>query len=176
VNAPIHKTPSRCRRAGSNFEPTDYESGARRHRSSNFLPVALSGRSDWRVTDRSVPAMGLGGHQFDNVRRHAVGGGKQHGIGVPDIPARCGSPPVPDQRSDGGLAVAQVGGDWREAVPQGVRDDFRGQLGRPRVLPEVEGRVRAELAKGTGVLKTARALGLGTGTVQRIKRDITTAR
>jgi hypothetical protein len=39
----------------------------------------------------------------------------------------------------------------------------------------MEERVRAELAKGTGILKTARVLGLGTGTVQRIKREVTTA-
>jgi DNA invertase Pin-like site-specific DNA recombinase len=48
-------------------------------------------------------------------------------------------------------------------------------LGRPKVAPAVEKRVRASLSKGTGILKTARALGLGTGTVQRIKDEMTIA-
>jgi hypothetical protein len=32
--------------------------------------------------------------------------------------------------------------------------------------------VRKELAKGTGVLKTAKLVGIGTGTMQRIKREM----
>jgi hypothetical protein len=36
----------------------------------------------------------------------------------------------------------------------------------------VERRVRASLGKGTGILKTARNLGLGTRTVQRIKDEM----
>lgn len=46
------------------------------------------------------------------------------------------------------------------------------RLGRPQVDAKVEAKVRAELAKGTGMLKVARALGVGTGTVQRIKREM----
>src|SRR5262249_52709784 len=34
---------------------------------------------------------------------------------------------------------------------------------------------RRELANGTGVLKTAKLVGLGTGTVQRLKREIALA-
>lgn len=45
------------------------------------------------------------------------------------------------------------------------------RLGRPQVDHRVAVRVRAELTKGTGILKTAKALGIGVGTVQRIKRD-----
>jgi DNA invertase Pin-like site-specific DNA recombinase len=45
-------------------------------------------------------------------------------------------------------------------------------LGRPRVGKQVEDRARKELAKGTGVVKTARLLGIGTGTVQRVKREM----
>jgi DNA invertase Pin-like site-specific DNA recombinase len=44
-------------------------------------------------------------------------------------------------------------------------------LGRPKVANEVESAVRASLAQGTGIVKTARALGIGVGTVQRIKAD-----
>src|SRR5215831_800177 len=44
------------------------------------------------------------------------------------------------------------------------------RLGRPKVPSMVEGQVRRHLAKGTGILKVAKVLGLGTGTVHRIKR------
>jgi DNA invertase Pin-like site-specific DNA recombinase len=59
----------------------------------------------------------------------------------------------------------------RERVNAGLaRARAQGKrLGRPKVAPAVEKRVRASLTKGTGILKTARTLGLGTGTVQRIK-------
>jgi DNA invertase Pin-like site-specific DNA recombinase len=48
-------------------------------------------------------------------------------------------------------------------------------FGRPRVDAKVEARVRRELTKGTGILKTAKLLGVGTGTVQRIKGEMATA-
>jgi len=60
------------------------------------------------------------------------------------------------ERVNAGLARARVNG---------------AQLGRPRVDARTEVRIRAELAKGTGILKTAKLCGVGTGTVQRIKGD-----
>lgn len=42
-------------------------------------------------------------------------------------------------------------------------------MGRPKVAAEIEAAVRACLAEGTGVLKTAKQVGVGVGTVQRIK-------
>jgi hypothetical protein len=42
-------------------------------------------------------------------------------------------------------------------------------IGRPKVAPELEGAVRASLSGGVGVCRTARTLGCGVGTVQRIK-------
>ena len=62
----------------------------------------------------------------------------------------------------------------RERVNAGLaRARAQGKtLGRPKVGPAVERRVRASLGKGTGILKTARALGLGTRTVQRIKNEM----
>jgi DNA invertase Pin-like site-specific DNA recombinase len=44
------------------------------------------------------------------------------------------------------------------------------RLGRPKVPSAVERKARRHLAKGTGILRVAKALSLGTGTVQRIKR------
>lgn len=44
-------------------------------------------------------------------------------------------------------------------------------LGRPRISPELEAKIAASLAAGTGIGKTARLAGVGTGTVQRIKAE-----
>jgi len=43
------------------------------------------------------------------------------------------------------------------------------RFGRPNADPEKLEKARRELANGTGVLKTAKLVGLGTGTVQRLK-------
>ena len=43
------------------------------------------------------------------------------------------------------------------------------RIGRPTTDAILLDRARAELTKGTGILKTARLVGLGTGTVQKIK-------
>ena len=45
-------------------------------------------------------------------------------------------------------------------------------IGRPRLDPKTENAIRAALAGGKGILKTAHELQLGTGTVQRIKREM----
>jgi DNA invertase Pin-like site-specific DNA recombinase len=44
------------------------------------------------------------------------------------------------------------------------------KLGRPKVAAEREAAVRASLARGDGVVKISKALGVGVGTVLRIKR------
>lgn len=42
-------------------------------------------------------------------------------------------------------------------------------LGRPKLPPKIERAIRKERAKGTGVIKTARLVGCGVGTVQRLE-------
>jgi DNA invertase Pin-like site-specific DNA recombinase len=54
----------------------------------------------------------------------------------------------------------------KRAIAQGKR------LGRPKIDPDVERRVQRELRTGKGILKVAKQLGLGTGTVHRIARDL----
>jgi DNA invertase Pin-like site-specific DNA recombinase len=54
----------------------------------------------------------------------------------------------------------------KRAVAQGKR------LGRPQIDGDIERRVQRELRKGAGILKVASALGVGTGTVHRIKREM----
>jgi DNA invertase Pin-like site-specific DNA recombinase len=43
------------------------------------------------------------------------------------------------------------------------------QLGRPRVAEKIEQAIRRELAKGRGIHAVAKAIGVGTGTVQRVR-------
>lgn len=45
------------------------------------------------------------------------------------------------------------------------------QLGRPQIPAETEAKIRASLSAGTGIGKTARLCGVGTGTVQRIRAE-----
>jgi DNA invertase Pin-like site-specific DNA recombinase len=54
----------------------------------------------------------------------------------------------------------------RRAVAQGKH------LGRPKIDAALERKARAQLSKGVGILKVARTVGLGTGTVQRIKAEM----
>jgi hypothetical protein len=48
----------------------------------------------------------------------------------------------------------------------------RRKLGRPGAEPDKIDRARLELAKGIGIGKVAREVGLGVGTVHRLKREI----
>ena len=53
----------------------------------------------------------------------------------------------------------------KRAVAQGAK------LGRPKIDSATERKVRKQLAKGIGILKVAKSLGIGTGTVQRISKE-----
>ena len=46
------------------------------------------------------------------------------------------------------------------------------QLGRPRIDPALEKRIQSQLRAGKGMLKVAAEFGVGSGTVQRIKREM----
>ena|SRR5262245_28300954 len=48
----------------------------------------------------------------------------------------------------------------------------RRKLGRPGAEPDKIERARRELAKGIGIGKVAREVGLGVGTVHRLKREV----
>jgi DNA invertase Pin-like site-specific DNA recombinase len=54
----------------------------------------------------------------------------------------------------------------KRAVAQGVK------LGRPKIDSTTERKVRQQLAKGMGILKVAKSLEIGTGTVQRIANEL----
>jgi DNA invertase Pin-like site-specific DNA recombinase len=48
----------------------------------------------------------------------------------------------------------------------------RKRLGQPGAEADKLAAVRQELAKGTGICKTAKLTGLGTGTVHKLRRQI----
>jgi len=45
-------------------------------------------------------------------------------------------------------------------------------LGDGKVAPKVENAIRTHLKAGNGILKVARIVGCGSGTVQRVKREM----
>ena len=60
----------------------------------------------------------------------------------------------------------RVNAGLKRAVEQGK------QLGRLKVNSAIERRIQSHLRAKTGILKVARECGVGTGTVQRIKREM----
>jgi hypothetical protein len=50
----------------------------------------------------------------------------------------------------------------------------RKRLGRPGAEADKLERARRELTKGTGICKTAKLTGLGTGTVPKLRREMGT--
>src|SRR5580692_12906350 len=54
----------------------------------------------------------------------------------------------------------------KRAVEQGK------QLGRPKIDPAIEKRIQTQLRAGKGILKVAAECGVGSGTVQRIRREM----
>jgi hypothetical protein len=59
----------------------------------------------------------------------------------------------------------------RAAEPAPRRIAISAHPTRPKIDSAIERNVRRQLAKGLGVLKVARSLGIGTGTVQRISKE-----
>lgn len=64
------------------------------------------------------------------------------------------------------MIVERVRSGLKRARKEGVT------LGRPRVSDAIEAKIKAGLKAGTGKKALAKALGIGTGTVQRIARDL----
>jgi DNA invertase Pin-like site-specific DNA recombinase len=78
------------------------------------------------------------------------------------------------QRIRAGLNTikAKIARDGKFETKAGV---VRKRLGRPNADPKKLEAARNRLANGIGVLKTAKLVGLGTGTVQRLKREMAAA-
>jgi DNA invertase Pin-like site-specific DNA recombinase len=61
------------------------------------------------------------------------------------------------------MIVARVQAGLKRARSEGK------QLGRPRVSQQIEQAIRRELGKGRGIHAVAKTVGVGTGTVQRVR-------
>jgi len=77
------------------------------------------------------------------------------------------------QRVRAGLRVVKdkLAKDGKFKTRRGV---MRTKLGRPGAEPEKLEAARTMLAGGAGILKTAKTIGLGTGTVQRLAKELRT--
>ena len=79
-------------------------------------------------------------------------------------------------RVNAGLARAKAEQDSGMVM---VRHDAAGRklkaIGRPRLDPEKERAIRDQLLAGHGILKVASLVGVGSGTVQRVKAEMTAA-
>jgi DNA invertase Pin-like site-specific DNA recombinase len=64
------------------------------------------------------------------------------------------------------LIRERVKAGMARAVASGKR------IGRPSTDAALLEQAKMELTRGTGVLRTARLIGIGAGTVQKIKKDI----
>ena len=69
-----------------------------------------------------------------------------------------------------GMIRQRIRAGLRRAVEAGK------QLGRPKIDPALEKRIQSQLRAGKGMLAIAKALGVGTSTVQRIAREMEAAR
>ena len=60
----------------------------------------------------------------------------------------------------------------RAETPEQRREKGKKAIGRQKVAAKVVDAVKVRLAAGAGMLKIARELNMGTGTVQRIQREL----
>jgi DNA invertase Pin-like site-specific DNA recombinase len=64
-------------------------------------------------------------------------------------------------RVQAGMARVKASGKTKSGKP----------IGRPSIKPDIEQAIRAHLAAGMGILKVAKLVGVGSGTVQRVRRE-----
>jgi DNA invertase Pin-like site-specific DNA recombinase len=87
-----------------------------------------------------------------------------------------------DTTTPAGRLMFQVTGAFAEFERSMIRQRVRAglkraveqgkQLGRPKIGPAIEKRILSHLREGMGILKVAEACKVGTGTVQRIAREL----
>jgi len=87
-----------------------------------------------------------------------------------------------DTTTPAGRLMFQVTGAFAEFERSMIRQRVRAglkravesgkQLGRPKVSPAIEKRIQTQLRAGKGMLAVAKECGVGTGTVQRIAREM----
>ena len=70
------------------------------------------------------------------------------------------------ERVKAGIARAQA------ETPEQRERKGKKAFGRPPIAPSKEAAIRAALATGKGILKVAKEIGVGSGTVQRVRRSM----
>jgi DNA invertase Pin-like site-specific DNA recombinase len=88
-----------------------------------------------------------------------------------------------DTTTPAGKAMFQMMGVFAEFERSMIKERVRAglarardegkTLGRPKINAEREAAIRRALAKGAGIIKVAKAVGVGVGTVQRVKSEMT---
>ena len=111
-------------------------------------------------------------------------------LGTIQVLEACGVDLYLDQQSidtttPAGRLMFQITGAFAEFERSMIRNGVRAglkraveggkQLGRPGIDPAIEKRVEAQLRAKKGMLAIARDLKIGTGTVQRVKREMEAA-
>jgi DNA invertase Pin-like site-specific DNA recombinase len=71
------------------------------------------------------------------------------------------------------MIIARVNAGMARAKKEGTKSGKA--IGRPEVSDKLRNAALEHLRRGVGILKTAKAVGLGTGTVQKIKREMQAA-
>jgi DNA invertase Pin-like site-specific DNA recombinase len=87
-----------------------------------------------------------------------------------------------DTTSPAGKLMFQMTGAFAEFERSMIRQRVRAglkravesgtKLGRPKIAPDLEKRIQSQLRAGKGMLKVAAECGVGSGTVQRIAREM----
>jgi DNA invertase Pin-like site-specific DNA recombinase len=90
-----------------------------------------------------------------------------------------------DTTTPAGRLMFQITGTFAEFERSMIRQRVRAglkravesgkQLGRPKIAPAIEKRIQAQLRAKKGMLAIGRDLKVGTGTVQRVKREMEAA-
>ncbi len=108
-------------------------------------------------------------------------------LGTMQMLEACGADLYLDQQAidtttPAGRLMFQVTGAFAEFERSMIRQRVRAglkraveagrQLGRPRIDPALEKRIQSQLRAGKGILKVAAECGVGSGTVQRIAREM----
>ena len=150
-------------------------------------PVFASRKGGGHLAERGVHGMvkraaakaGITGKVSPHWLRHAHGSHAiDRGASLPEVQATLGHGNI---ATTSGYLHARPGTLERPAARSwGVPSmkttrPGRTRLGRPGAKPEKIEAARQELAKGTGIGKTARLVGLGTGMVHKLKREMVAA-
>jgi hypothetical protein len=68
--------------------------------------------------------------------------------------------------------MIQIAFFWQSARRPGAGQRTGRETWPPQVSPKIENAIKTHLSAGKGILKVATPVGVGSGTVQRVKREM----